>query len=138
MGNYGGYFKHKRNNLSECCKSCNIFHFKTRNTFPRYAHGATTQGDSAVVEHRVLSRAVQLTKLLPRAATWSNGLRSQSGSESLSSRPYCRWDARPYFQQPRLVNKLESVTKNIRQKLTTTKNETQKGRKVRNMEPRKY
>ena len=58
-----------------------ISSLNTRNSFPRYFLGATTKGDSAIKVSgggggvgtpRVLSRAVQLIKLLPRAATWSN------------------------------------------------------------------
>ena len=49
----------------------------TRNSFHRGAPGATTHRDSAIKVSggrtpRVLSRAAQLIKPLPRAATWSD------------------------------------------------------------------
>ena len=44
----------------------------------------------------ILFRAVQLIKLLPIAATWSNC----KTSETLFSRPYRKRDVRRYFQLP--------------------------------------
>ena len=62
-----------KNNMSKDL----LFEIKTRNSFPRYAPGVTTQGDSAIKVSgsrtpNVLSGAVQLIKLLPKATTWSH------------------------------------------------------------------
>ena len=83
----------------------------TKNSFPRYVPGATTQGHSSVKvtggggrTPRFLPWAVQLIKLLPTATTKSKCQNPRVEVRPLS-RPY-RWDMRPNFQLPR-VDKCE-------------------------------
>ena len=80
---------------------------KTRNSFTRYALGATTQGDSSIKVAGgpipiLLPRAVQEIKLLPRSVTWSNF--SDPGVEVSPTLPGPRRHMGSHFQQPK-VNK---------------------------------